>query len=150
MKFHLKAIIGTLFFIIIYMVLANMNTPNEPFTFEWQKDLEISFSSITSIGALFWSLFALYRFQNLANFENMVQDTIKNISKFGTQMKELTKMTKIPGVMKMVTGLMGQEKNSNHQNYKKVVNKYLGDSEPELSEDKDKKKQKRDRAYIGR
>lgn len=133
MKFHKKAIIGTLFFIIIYMLLANLNTPNEPGSFQFQKDLEISFSSITSIGALFWSLYALYRFQNMANFENLIQDTVKNISKFKDSMGDFNKLLKLPMLTNIMSSVMGEdEEDNNNQKIEDIEKKYLLSDKPDL------------------
>lgn len=136
-KFHLKAILGTAGFIFFYMFGAMLINPNPVLSYRWIKDIEISFSSITSIGALFWSLYALYRFQNMANFENLIQKTIKDIMRFGKSMKKFNKLLKIPGLMNMVTGMIGEDDEiNNNQNFKEVEDKYIKSNNLDLKNNK--------------
>ena len=96
------AIFATLIFIIIYMVLMNFDNPNPLFSHEWRKDLEISFSSITSIGALFWSMYAVRKYWKFANFERLIEKVFDDINKFRKKFKKMGKLFNIPGIKEIV------------------------------------------------
>ena len=91
-KFSTKAILGTALFLIVYQLFFNLFCAYDYMSFLWIQYNQIVFATSTSILAVFWSLFALRRYERIANLGDLITTVYGDLEKFMKVFKQIQKV----------------------------------------------------------
>lgn len=60
-------------------------------------------SSVTSIAAVYWALYAVKKYWKFANFEYLIESVFNEIDRFRKKFKKMGDLLELPGIQDMVS-----------------------------------------------
>lgn len=121
LEFYQKAIIGTIIYLTTYQFFTFLSFIWFPDMYESLWLNQLIFATSTSLGAVFWSLYAVWKYQKFANFENLVIKIYGDIENFQEKLNKFTNLLDHP----LLGSIMNGDDDDDEPDMDELMNKYV-------------------------
>jgi len=125
LSFSDKTIIGTILYLVLYQMVICILFLKYPNLFEIMWINQLIFATSTSLGAVFWSLYVVRKYEKFANFENLVTKIYGDIERFQEKLVKFSNLLDHP----LLGSILNGDDQDDEPDMDELKNKYLNQKE---------------------